>query len=107
MQTLDEHLLFSSLSEMNIIERKLKDAIDKLTDGEMRDFSEKKQLRSLMEEAMLSVIQNAEDKISTLAYKMNQLVELRASDLSDEMKVKAFHLIIDEYKRDSLWQKVT
>jgi hypothetical protein len=103
MQTLDDQLLFKRLLEMNVIEKQVKDAFDKLTDSETRDFNEKKQLRSLIEEAKIKFIQEANDKMGFCISKLNQLEDLRASEATDEMKVKAFDFIMDEYTNKKKW----
>ncbi len=107
MQTLDDHMIFNRLMEMNLIEKQVKDAFDKLTDGENRDVNEKKELRSLIEKATIQFIQNAEDQMNFCLSKLDQLQELRRSELDDEMKLKAFNYIIDEYIKDSIWRKIS
>jgi hypothetical protein len=103
MQTLDDQILFKRLLEMNVIEKQVLEAFDKLTDSEIRDFNEKKHLRSLIEEATNKIIQDANDKIGFCISKLNQLEDLRTSDSTDEMKVKAFDFIMDEYTNKKKW----
>jgi hypothetical protein len=107
MQTLDDQILFKRLLEMNAIEKQVKVAFDKLTDSEIRDFNEKKELRLLIEKGAIELIQKANDQMGFCVSKLNKLEDLRASESTDEMKVKAFNFIMDEYKRESLWQKIT
>ena len=103
MQTLDDQMLFKRLLEMNVIEKQVLEAFDKLTDSEIRDFNEKMQLRSLIEEATIKIIQDANDKMGFCISKLNQLEDLRTSDSTDEMKVKAFDFIMDEYISKKKW----
>lgn len=107
MQTLDDQLLFKRLLEMNAIEKQVKDAFDKLTDSEIRDFNEKKELRLLIEKGAIELIQKANDKMGFFVSTLNQLEDLRASEATDEMKVKAFDFIMDEYKNQSMLRNVT
>jgi hypothetical protein len=102
MQTLDDQLLFKRLLEMNIIEKQVKDAFDKLTDNENRDLNEKKELRLQIEEGAIELIQKANDQMAFLVSMLNELQELKSSQLTDEMKLRAFNHIMDEYKRNSL-----
>jgi hypothetical protein len=78
-----------------------------LTDSETRDINEKKELRHLIEKGAIELIQKANDQMTFCVSKLNQLEDLRESESTDEMKVKAFNFIMDEYKRESLWQKIT
>lgn len=107
MQTLDEQLLLKRLLEMNVIEKQVKDAFDKLTDSEIRDFNEKKELRLLIEEGANELIQRTNDQMAFFVSKLNQLQELKSSQLDDEMKLKAFNHIMDEYKKEVLLQQIT
>lgn len=54
MQTLDDQLLFKRLLEMNIIEKQVKDAFDKLTDNENRDLNEKKNYAFRLKKELLN-----------------------------------------------------
>lgn len=107
MQTLDDQMLFKRLLEKNIIEKQVKDAFDKLTDSEIRDFNEKKELRHLIEKGAIEIIQRTNDQMVFFVSKLNQLQELKSSQLEDEMKLRAFNHIMDEYKKEVLLQKFT
>ncbi len=107
MQTLDDQLLFKRLLEMNIIEKQVKDAFDKLTDNENRDLNEKKELRLQIEVGAIELIQKANDQMAFCVSKLNELQELKSSQLSDEMKLKAFNHIMDEYKNQSMLRNIT
>jgi hypothetical protein len=105
MQTLDDQLLFKRLLGMNVIEKQAKDAFDQLTGVETLDINEKKRLRSLIEEAIIKFIQITNDQMGFASSKLDQLGELKNSELSDEMKLQAFNYIMDEYKEESLWRR--
>ena len=107
MQTLDDQLLFKRLLEMNAIENKVKDAFDKLTDREIRDFNEKKELRLLIEQGAVELIQKANDQMAFFVSKLNELQELKSSQITDEMKLKAFNHIMDDYKKQSMLRNIT